>query len=247
MKKLILIFFLISNTAFASSITVFPDPNIGTTSVDGRVNRVHTGDTWSQIRDGAGNGSVYQNDTQDRNVEIICDAGGTTYFAIQREIMLYDTSAIGAGQTVSAATLGIVSPGKIDSGSNSPTSAIYASNPASNTALVNADYQTMGQVKFSDDITYASWNTDDATYNTHTFNASGLAAISLTGISKFANLESTYDGANNPMTCGTGTAGFSSETADAAGTSLDPKLIVTYAPTPIASYLMQPIITNGDD
>ncbi|MFH1820642.1 MAG: hypothetical protein ABH805_01905, partial [Candidatus Nealsonbacteria bacterium] len=109
---------------------------------------------------------------------------------------------------------------------------VYSATPNSNTALVTSDYaQTGGNTPtaLATAITYIGWNT--AGYNDWTFNASGIAAIDVLGVSKFSVRNANYDAASSTPSWGAGSSSFSAYYADQTGTAQDPKLVVTYSPT----------------
>src|SRR3989344_4566684 len=90
------------------------------------------------------------------------------------------------------------------------------------------DYTTLGTTALATAISYTNWSISD--YNDFTLNSSGLAQISKTGISKFGMREASYDVANTQPTWGSGQEfSVSGRFADKAGTSEDPKLVVTHS------------------
>jgi hypothetical protein len=113
----------------------------------------------------------------------------------------------------------------------SPTFNIYSSNPASNTALANSDYENVGSTAFATAISYASWNeSGGGTYNDFTFNANGVAAI-VDGICKFSIREAAYDGTGsnpNAYWVSNGSMFVIGLYANETGTTVDPKLVITY-------------------
>jgi hypothetical protein len=77
-------------------------------------------------------------------------------------------------------------------------------------------------------ITYANWST--SAYNDFTFNATGIGNVSKTGFSKFGVRNPNYDVANTPPTWSSGvTSHMQCYFSDEAGTTSDPKLVVTYS------------------
>lgn len=215
-----------------TTTTVYPDPNPETTSVDGTANQSYTigsGATFATIRAAAGNGS-------DPTSASIYPAGLFTdnvtnqYRNLYRSIFLFDTSSIGAGQTVSAAVLSLLGDGKGDDATAiTPDINIVASTPASNTDIVNGDYTQLGATAFATAITFAGYST--SAYNDFTLNASGIAGVVVTGVSKFGARNDNYDRANSAPATWTSLTDhyFSCKFADVAGTTSDPKLVVTHA------------------
>lgn len=209
------------------TLTVYPDPNPETTTVDGEARRQGVDEAFATLRNGVGNSS---DDTASVSsfTRIACSATTNQFSSIYRSIALFDTSTLGAAAVISAATLSLYGTFKNDPAGWSPSLDIYSAAPASNTALVNADYGTLGTTSYTGSpISYSAWA---AAYNDFVLNATGRSAINVTGVSKFGARESTYDAAGSAPTWSSGAAmtmeGF---WADQTGTASDPKLVVTYS------------------
>lgn len=143
--------------------------------------------------------------------------GCTRYFAT------LDTSSLGSGATISAATFSLYITYY-----NSPAGAaainLVASTQASNNSLSTADFDAYGSTTFAQ-RNYDATSTGQ--YRSWTLNSSGLAAISKTGVSKFALRDNDYDvGGTDP---GANEYEINFYMADRTGTSEDPKLDVTYS------------------
>jgi hypothetical protein len=146
---------------------------------------------------------------------------------LRRIITLFNTSSLGAGATIDSATLSLYGQSKVDPLLITHDLNIYSSAPASNTALVSADYSTFGSTAFSTAITYAGWST--TAYNVFSLNASGITNINKTGVSKFGARNANYDVAAIAPTWASGQINVTiCYSADETGTSNDPKLVVTY-------------------
>lgn len=206
--------------------TFYPDPDVESTSVDGFVGVSSLDTTFSTVRGTAGDTA---NDSAGvLNTGASATATANQYSQIRRSPVLFDTSAIPDTDTISDATLSIYGSSKNNNMSMSMS--IVVSSPATNTALVAADFNianwTMTQQN-STDITIASWS--NTAYNDFALNATGIGNISKTGISKFG-LVSAQDRANTDPTWVNGATGDVTPTsADTAGTTSDPKLVVTHA------------------
>ena len=205
-----------------TTTTFFPDPNVESTSVDGEVGKndssdyttTHDAATGTAVNDSSGVISVWNT---------ICT---TPVYYIYRGFLLFDTSSIPDTDTISSATFSAQGDaGGGTSNGDTDSIAVVASTPASNTALATADYDAVGTTQLSTGIGIGSIST--AAYNDWVLNATGIANISTTGVSKFA-LRTTKDiSATTPTNTVTCTyAHF--ESADNAGTSVDPKLVVTH-------------------
>lgn len=214
-----------------ATLTVYPDPSTGATTVDGRVSRYGVDETLGTIRAGAGNS---HNDTG-TGAQVASLTGSSTsnqYSGADRFMMTFDTSALTASATISAAVLSILGSGKTDGllGETSANSVavLVAATPASNNDLVDADYSQVGTTDFGRSVQQNSWST--SAYNDITLSASGIANISKTGISKFAtrygwDFDNTTTGLTWADTATQEIVGVSADTADVTS---DPKLVITY-------------------
>ena len=207
-----------------STLTVFPDANPETSTVDGFVRRNGVNESWAAITYSAGNGS------SDTDLTAVCAGAntGTTSNAFTnliRGIFLFDTSAIPDTATVSNATFSLFG----NAGNNAlgnPTLDICSSAPASNTGLASGDFTSLGSISFGS-LAWASYST--TAYNDISLNASGLANISKTGLSKFGTrLDWDLTGIA-PTWVNSASSFFNVNYADQAGTTQDPKLVVTYS------------------
>ena len=215
--------------AGAESLTVRPDPSPEATSVDGRTNHNQANQTWATIRDGAGTGA---SDTEANQsfILISCGAASGQWTGMFRGIFLFDTSALTAAAVISAATQSLWGTAKQNENSGSPDINIYSSAPASNTQVVAGDFDSLGTTPYADTaVTYAGWSTTGN--NNFVYNATGLAAISKTGITKTGCRNANYDVANSAPTWNVANAsdGVTGDWADQTGTNQDPKLVVNYS------------------
>jgi len=211
------------------TLTRFPDANPETTSVDGVVARGGADEAWATLIAGAGNAA---NDSTTENVCVAISASATTnqFSELERAIFLFDTSSLSAGASISSATLSLTGGvSKSNSLGASPDIDIYTSTPASNTALVSADFSQLGTTsQTGSPIPYATWS-GSSTYNDFAFNSTGLGNISKTGVSKFGARNASYDVANVAPTWVSGASSvLRTDYADQTGTSNDPKLVVNY-------------------
>ena len=123
-----------------TTTTYYPDADTETTSVDGYVGRTASSDTYATIRGGAG---VYADDATSPVLLHYLRTNASTnsrYADMARGVLLFDTSSVLSGYTVTAVTLEVYTTAVITFGS-AWTSRIVASTPASNTSLTSAGYQ----------------------------------------------------------------------------------------------------------
>ena len=215
------------------TLTVFPDPDPESSTVDGQADRSGVDEALGTIRGGAG---VAANDTNvtDAITRLVCSGTVNQYARLLRSIFLFNTVNLGDGSTIDSATFSLFGDSKSNaqSGESSANSTqeLVASTPASNTALVAADFAQLGSTSFGSSVTQANWS--NVAYNDITINATGLSNISKTGVTKFGirskwDLDNTVTG----LTWGIDAAqGISGIFADTTGTSTDPKLAVVYTP-----------------
>jgi RHS repeat-associated protein len=226
----LLALFVKTALACTSPCIFYPDAGTsGVTSVDGNVN-YQDASSWSTAHDAAsgnildrdGVNSIYAQSTYHTN----------SLYYIGRGLMNFDTSALGAGVTVSAATFSGYGVGVENA--NSCSASLVGNTGASSTSYSTSDYNQIGSTKYASDITCASWSTTG--YNDFAMNATGLAAINATGVTKLGFRLS--NDLNNTAPTGHNAAGFAS--SDTTGTANDPKLVVTFSSnSPIAPVNLQ--------
>lgn len=132
-------------------------------------------------------------------VRFISNVDANKWARLSRGIALFDTSGLLGDDVISSATLSLYGLSKKDDDGWLPSINIYSAAPASNTALVAGDFDSLGTTPFCDTpITYANWSITG--YNDFVLNAAGLAAISKGGITKFGVRNANYDVAGTPPT-----------------------------------------------
>lgn len=142
--------------------------------VDGFIE--NSGTTWSTVHD-ASSGTTATVDTDGTNGQVQTFLYlGTTYY-IRRGFYSWDTSSIGAGSTITAASFFI----KLSNHSGAPLMNVVQGSQANADTLTTSDFDAFGTTKFSTDAS----NTTDGTYQEFVLNSSGIAAIQKTGTTKF--------------------------------------------------------------
>lgn len=214
-----------------STLTVYPDN--GTTTIDGCVYREFVNETFSTIRAGAGVATIQAHNYANA-IFLVASTTNNQYSGLRRVIATFDTSDLTSGATISNAVMSCY--GKNVDGFfwaernnlGSPVFHIAGATPASNDTLVAADYSQCQTTSFGT-VANASWS--ESAYNDVTLNESGISNISKTGISKFS-FQLSWDILNNTtgLTWGSSkTSGFAFWNSSEAGTTKDPKLVVTYS------------------
>jgi hypothetical protein len=211
-----------------STLTAYSQTGHGGANVacDGWIGRTPYGEeSWATIRDNAdGN----ERDSDGYYLYSRLQAGTTTdkWQYLRRSFVSLDTSGIGAGQTVTAATFKF----RVESASNAFASApsfhLVAATPATANDLADADFDQRGSTSFGS-VAWADVKTDGS-YTAITLNAAGLAAIAMQGVTKFALLTS-WDFDNTSPTWGSGLGMTVYAYGTDQGTSYRPYLEVTYS------------------
>ena len=200
---------------YAITGTFYPDPDPEVSSFDGSFET--TGADWSTVigkisadtmDDGGSTGWIIYEDY-------------TTVWNVARSIFLFDTSSIGASNTISDATISIYATykGVVDGDNVS----VVSSNPVSNTGSVLGDYSSLGNTSYSN---VALNSISISAYNAFVLDSNGKANISLIGVSKFGFKTGKDVTATAPAV--TAAEYLQASMAEQTGTSQDPKLVVTY-------------------
>jgi len=207
-----------------------------TTSVDGQTSRLATNSTWDSIHGGAGTHS--DDDDPINYTKTAQDYGQTTtntWDSLIRSYLLFDTSELGAGSTVSGATFEIVVTAKTDSFSDHIC--LVDVNPAQNTSIhVNDHINHTSTTLQAPNVTLSSMTANSSAYTAWTLNSTGLGNIAKTGITKFG-LRTGIDVADSdPGGCVLHAQkrtqiGYASADENISGDKR-PKLVVTYTPPP---------------
>lgn len=211
--------------------TYYPDASPETSSVDGHAYQEELGGVdWAVLLAAAGSAAT------DTSTSLICSYQGSDVVNNKweynvRGLAAFPTAPLPDAAIIVSANLSLYGKSKMnDLSLTSQSINIYSSAPASDTAIVAGDYDSLGSTAFSSAITYANW--DLAGYNVFQLNASGLAAISKTGVTKFGMCDPYYDVAENvPETW------IASKTSNIVAYSADqgsnqPRLTVIYAVLP---------------
>jgi len=211
------------------TVEFVPDKHPEVSSVDGFVKQEGTKMTWANLIAAAGNGS--SDEAAGLLVQFVSYRFTTNWFqTLHRVIMLFDTSSIPLTAVITTASLKVYGSNKYDQLSSNLDMNIYSSNPASDTALVDADYQALGSTPLCDTpIDYTSFAVGD--WNVFILNAAGLAVITKGGITKLGARNANYDvaGVQPPwLPGGHYTCGLYFEAADKLTPVNKPTLTVTY-------------------
>jgi len=203
-----------------AELTVYPDGN----ALDGWVTyRTGASGSWSEARDAATGTGVNYTAAQTTALNSREHTSASDDFICTRGFFFFDTSALGAGATVSAAVMSIKIVTIKDGESGAAN--IYSSSVVSDTVLAVEDIDLFGTTAFATAIAFSAMSTP--TYSDWTFNASGLAAISDTSVSKFC-LREQHD--YNDSAPGTNTETSLDVYMSEQGGTDRPKIVITYTP-----------------
>lgn len=231
-RKAIIIFESISVGAYESAVldpsTYYPDDDPETNSVDGYVGADINKTSWENLIADPGN-VVSTAATYGYYIKIKSSTDSAKWIQLYRSVFLFYTAGLPDGCTITAATLSFRGYSKTDELNEDPDINVYSSAPASNTNLVEGDFDSLGDIPFSTAIAYHTW--DEAGWNDFALNAAGIAAISKTGVSKFGLRNASYDVSGSRPSWSSDD--YSRIYAYFADGPYKPKLIVTY--TPVAS------------
>lgn len=220
-------------------LTVYPDIGSGVTTVDGYVLQTYavgSGVGWATIIALADGTDVSLSVAVDTAMQIRSDTTSPNWRQLLKSFFHFDTSSIPDTNNISLGTLSLAGDAKADNASITPDINIYGSTTASDNNLVIGDFDQAGSTAFSTAIAYANLTTG-GTYADFVLNASGLANISKTGVSKFSGRNANYDAAATaPTHPGSALLSYwNINMADQAGTTSDPKLVVTHAAAAVAN------------
>lgn len=206
------------------TLTAYPDPSTGATTVDGHVRRSSVNQTFANIRSGAG--VVNSSTTAQENILQLTASTTTDQFAVMRRYYwLFDTSSISSGATISSATFSVYGSAKAN-GIGSPALDIVTATPASNNTLVNGDYAIANfGTTVHGSVAYAN-------YSTSAYNDITLTTTSVTkaGITKFGGRNSWDTSGTFSGTWVSGdVSSMQAYSADQADITNDPKLVVVFS------------------
>jgi hypothetical protein len=208
------------------TLTVYPSAGANS-PVDGPVHRDEVDESFATIRAGAGNYAgpsdviVWVNSIKN-------SSGG--FVKWRRAYVLFDTSDLTSGATISAGVLSLYIGDEIVQIGNIGE-CLVAATPTNDDDLVNEDYAF---AKFgTTELATRRLITTDAAKNAYydfTLNASGLAYIDKTGLSRFGNINSwDFDNTDGSTAGLDGSSGWSWSPADDTSGTKDPKLVITYS------------------
>lgn len=193
---------------------------------DGRTRHQTCNCSWATLIAAAGSDANSSGDG-DSGMQMESTTVTNEWRQLGRAIWQYNTIAIGS-DTVDSSTISFYGSSKGDNLSITPDINVYSAAPASASDVVAGDYDSLGSTAFSSVITLANIST--TAYNDFSLNASGITNINKTGVSAFGTRNANYDVAAVAPTWSNDTGSWIFfNTADQAGTTKDPKLVVEHS------------------
>lgn len=218
-RRSLLVAQVVAASGGPGSYTGYPDAHPESTSVDGPVIRTTTSQTLANIRAGAGVSADDTLTTYDAP-RLYASTTADQYQRLNRAIFLFDTSSIPAEATITSVTLSLRCTAKAN-GLGSPELDVVDANPASNTAVVAADFANVGTTVYGS-VAYADVST--AAYTNITLDT---AAVTKAGITKLGlRLNWDTDNSFTGTWASTGSSSFTFTYADNG--SNKPTLTVEY-------------------
>lgn len=207
--------------------TLSVSPSAGAVSpCDGPINSVSRDQTFSAIQSGPGNQGGLTSVSSDTAIGLQASTTSNQFQNLRRSFYNFDTSSIGSGATITAATFKLKTNFKENGLGNNGIS-ICAATPASTSALPNTDFVNVGTTEFAT-VAYSGITT--GSYTDFALNSSGLAAINKTGITSLAaRLKWDMDAAFGGVWASNGHTRYNAYYADDATSTNRPVLEVTYS------------------
>ena len=202
--------------------TFYPDADAETTTHDAALHNTSQNTSWTSLRAIAGTTALDAYQYVYDNFRSTSSTSNWQY--ITRSQFLFDTSSIGANTVISSVTFSLYLNTNYgaNAGSGSGTH-VCSSNPASNTGAATGDFALLGTTSFGS-LAHGSWA---AGYNNIALNASGIAAVNKTGITKLG-IRSNFDlDGSEPTWVSETTYGIRCYASE-QGEGYKPKLVVVY-------------------
>jgi hypothetical protein len=133
-----------------ATLTAYPDPHPETTTVDGDIRDGGLGNNWTlaDLAAGTPDTRVVTDSAATGSVVLLSNVAPYYFYQyLSRGFFLFDTSSLGAGSTITAATFSLCVANAYVALGASPID-IVSSSPVSNTGLATADYTTVGSTSF---------------------------------------------------------------------------------------------------
>jgi len=201
-------------------------------------NNYPAGGAYSVLHDAS---SASGTDTSNPTVGVQIRGGNVSnqFDNLVRYGVVFDTSSISDTDTITGATFGVVGGNGLtkEETITGQTIALVGFTPANQSSLAAGDYSNLGTTKYADtNISVTSYDTGGTNYNTWTLNATGIAAISVTGNTCLGSrFQSDIDNSAPTWASNNGGAYVGYNTVASSGTTHDPKMVITSTPAAATS------------
>jgi len=208
------------------TLTTYPDIGSGLVTCDGRIYYTASPtQTWATIC-GQPTGTSATTNSISHLFSCHCDTVSTLWVGLRRVFLLFDTTVANSYWILDSGTVKLSRYSVAVDGTNTPSAmGLYSSNPASNSALVVEDFDAVGSTPLSDG-TYLVSGTDSPYI--FTLNAAGVAAINVSGVSKFSVRFVQDVTVTSPTWVSGATDSFEFHSADQTGSATDPTLTLEF-------------------
>lgn len=227
MKRLLFVFFIVTLLVTTASAAVTITIN-STAANDGYTQRVTTGTSWTDIRNGAGTG--FFSDTATILSDIQTHATSNNYSYIDRGVVIFDTSVIPDAAWISSAKISLYNQAtNVSFGDYT----VEITNFTIDGAISADDYDNYGSARLATGLNLSTLLA--AQYYDWTLNAAGRTSISKTGSTGFTiRLQPDVDNASSWISDKRSYASFYS--CDYSSCSVPPQLTVTYTDPPVTAF-----------
>ncbi len=215
-----------------TSATFYPDTHPESNSVNGMVGDEGNSKAFLLVRSDPGTFVSVDSEANGIGAGFYSYSTTPNWIQIYRSYTLFYTASLSGIPSLQSGAVYLFGKDKIE-GLNLPLAMlnVFSGVPASNIDLAASDYALAHfgpSTPFCDSgITYTSW--DAANYNTYVLNAAGLAAVSLSGVTKFGWMEQTYDAAGVAPAWTKNQWWLIRAHPSVFGSGYKPKLVVTYS------------------
>jgi len=217
---------LAQGSVYRADVTFYPDASPETSSVDGTVLCTTSG-SWATVIAGPG---VYKEDAAAIGELWTLSLTVSNTYQYHRQMFFgFDTSSIGAGQAVDSAVLNLKLYNTSSSGGLGLSSQIYATTPASNTALANSDYMAFGSTPLTDTARGVSSESFTISWVARTLNLDGRNAVDMEGVTNLGMDFTVAHEGGSPTWASSHSSQLSVQMAENGGTAGDPYLTVTHS------------------
>lgn len=230
--------------------TFYPDADVETSSVDGYAARSGVDEIWATIKAGAGNTSDDSLGSTNPGPQVAASTTNDQWAAINIAFFLFDTASLPETALSLTAVFSFVALTGSLTDNFTDSVRLVTTTPATNTAIIDADYAQAGTVAQADDVLYSNITADSATFNDMALNGTGRGNINRSGVTKFG-LRNKSDADNAEPSWGSAqVSNVNIATAEEAlSGDKRPKLVVTF--TEVFSGVVfalgeQPVLTPTD-